>query len=363
MTDSAVTEELTSFIRQRVRAQKPYLVPGSQIEPDIKLNQNESPFDLPAELKQKLAQTFLDTPFNRYPKEHPYKLRDALAEYLNHPAEGILIGNGSNEITYTLGLCLIEKDVPVVLPAPMFSLYTSVVNLHGGTLIKVAPKEDLHFDVDAICNAIEQHRPSLTVIATPNNPTGLAISLDQVKRIAQTSPGFVLVDEAYVEFIDDDNALSILSEFPNMLILRTFSKAFGLAGLRIGYLLGHPEIINQFMKSRLPFMIDRMTETVALTLLKEGKLIADRIQFMKDSCRQLTDALEKMPDVSVISSKTNFVIFKTPHSTDLMMKNLVERGVLVRNMSGYPELAGYLRVNAGSESENKAFLNALKATL
>lgn len=363
MNTKTVSDTLRQFIRQPIRAQKPYLVPGSQIEPDTKLNQNESPFDLPLDLKKELVDVFLETPFNRYPKEHPYQLREALAAHLGHPAEGILIGNGSNELTYTLGLCLIDAGTPVVLPTPMFSLYTSVVRMYGGHLIAVPPKEDLHFDIDAIAAAVEKNNPSLTVLTTPNNPTGLSIPLQDIERIASISQGFVLVDEAYIEFSEEESAFKLLADFPNIILLRTFSKAFGLAGLRIGYLIAHPDIIGEFMKSRLPFMIDRLSETIALTLLKKGDLIAERIDFMKKSCAQIAQVMVAMKGVDVIPSQTNFVIFKTHIEHDTLMGKLIQAGVLVRNMIGYPELAGYLRVNAGSVEENKAFLRALEDAL
>lgn len=363
MTRKEVPDALKSVIRQPVRNQKPYLVPGSRSEPDTKLNQNESPFDLPADLKQELVEVFLETPFNRYPREHPYQLRDALAKKLNHPPEGILIGNGSNELTYTLGLCLVDRGTPVVLPSPMFSLYSSMVKMYAGQLISVPALESLDFDIDGICDAIKQHNPSLTVITTPNNPTGLAIAIEDIARIANLTTGFLVVDEAYVEFTSEESAFTLLSDFPNVILLRTFSKAYGLAGLRIGYLVGHPDVISEFMKSRLPFMIDKLAETVALTLLKSADLIAERIDFMKQSCRQITQALQTMPDVDVIPSQTNFVIFKTPEDPGVLMKKLSTGGVLVRNMIGYPELAGYLRVNAGSVEENKAFLRALEDAL
>ena len=358
-----VPDTLRQTIRPSIRAQKPYLVPGSKVQPATKLNQNESPFDLPADLKKELVEAFLDTPFNRYPKEHPYQLINALAEQLNHPPEGILVGNGSNELTYTMGMCLIAPGTPVVLPTPMFSLYTSVVRMFDGNLIAVPPLPSLHFDMGAIALAVETHQPALTVLTTPNNPTGLSIPLPEIRRIAELANGFVLVDEAYVEFTTEESAFSLLATFPNIILLRTFSKAYGLAGLRIGYLVGHPEIISEMMKSRLPFMTDRLSETIALTLLKRPDLIAERIAFMKASCAEMTTAMQAMDGVDVIPSDTNFVIFKTAQAPAALMQKLIESDVLVRNMMGYPELAGYLRVNAGSAKENKAFLRALEDAL
>lgn len=363
MAENKVSNTLINLFRPSVRAQKPYLVPGSKTEPRVKLNQNESPFDLPEDLKKELAEVFLETPFNRYPKEHPYQLINALSTTLDHPTEGILIGNGSNELTYTLGLCLIDAGVPVVLPTPMFSLYTSVVNLFGGKLIAVPPKPDLHFDVEAICEAMTQHNPHLAVVTTPNNPTGLSLSIDAIAQMAEAMPGFLVVDEAYLEFSEEESALGLLSDFPNVVLARTFSKAFGLAGVRLGYLIAHPDVMTEFMKSRVPFMIDRVTETIGLLLLKRADLIAKRVSFLKESCNHIAETLQGIDGVDVIPSQTNFVIFKTAQDPTQLSKKLAERGVLVRNMIGYPELAGYLRVNAGSAEENKAFLRALEDAL
>ena len=359
---SDIPASLRQYIRPAVRSQRPYLVGGIS-EPDVKLNQNESPFDLPADLKKSLLDRFFEIPFNRYPKVQPARLSKALADHLGCLPENLIIGNGSNELTHTLGMCLIGEGDTVVLPAPMFSLYTSVVNLFGGKLISVPPRADLHFDIPAILEAVQTHQPGLTVLTTPNNPTGLSIPLQDIESIVAAAKGFVVVDEAYVEFSEEESAYLLMKKYPNVVLMRTFSKAFGLAGLRLGYMVAHPAVIQEFMKARLPFMINRLTETVALTLIENSDIVAKRVQFMKDACKDITQSLATMPGVHVIPSQANFLLFKTPLKSEILMKNLSDRGVLVRNMSGYPELAGYLRVNAGLPEENKAFLNALEDAL
>ena len=360
---STVSDQLLSCIRPAIRARSPYLVGGDTLPPEVKLNQNESPFDLPEDLKKELIESFFTIPFNRYPGEHPYRLRSALAEYLDYPAEGILLGNGSNELTYTLGLCLISPGNPVVLPTPMFSLYNKVVLLFDGTPVPVAPRPDLSVDIEALHAAIKQHQPALTIVTTPNNPTGLTIPFHDIQALVASTPGFVVVDEAYVEFTTERSAFELLHSAPNVLIMRTFSKAFGLAGLRIGYMLGHPDIISEFMKSRLPFVVDPLAETVALSLLKKREIIAQRVALLKQERDALYKALKKLPDVHVIPGEANFLLFKTPAQPADLMKKLASKGVLVRNMEGYSELAGYLRVNAGSPDENKVFLSALENTV
>jgi len=363
VTDTSTDlEALLQHVRPAVRRQHPYLV-GTIPDVRVKLNQNESPYDVPPELKQAFFETFMQVPANRYPTEQSYQLRDALAEHLNHDPDGILIGNGSNELTYTLGYTMIDPGTPVVLPAPMFALYSKVVDLFDGKLISVPPLPNLRFDAGALLQAVREYQPAFTVLTTPNNPTGLAMPLSEIEPIVDAAEGFVVVDEAYVEFTEEVSAQTLLGRYPNVLLMRTFSKAFGLAGMRLGYMVGHPSVIHELMKARLPFMVDRLSESLAVTLLKHPETMQARIASLKAGCQDLYQQLGAMPQVEVVQSQANFVIFRTPLAAADIMKRLAAKGVLVRNMGGYPELQGYLRVNAGTPEENKAFLAALNEAL
>ncbi len=359
-------ETLLARIRPEVRREKAYRV---ALPPDVsvKLNQNESPFDLPEELKRELAERLRGIPFNRYPLDQPEALRHALAEHTGHDADGLLVGNGSNELTYTLGLTMIDEHVPVVLPRPMFALYTSVVGLFGGELVEVAPRADLSFDAEALVEAVRRRRPALTVLATPNNPTGLAMPLEEVEAVAaaagEAEAGFVVVDEAYAEFNPEGSAQALLADHPHVLVMRTFSKAYGLAGLRLGYLMGRPAVIHELMKSRLPFMVGRFAEQAGLAVLERPDLLKEHVARMQAARRALAEALRGMAGVEVVPSVANFMLFKPEADPHRVMEGLVRRGVLVRDMGGYRELRGYLRVNAGTEAENKAFLAALEQAL
>lgn len=360
--EDAALQRAVATVRAAVRGQKPYVV-GGLSEAAVKLNQNESPFDLPEALKRDLIEQFMAVPFNRYPAEQPHRLRDALAERLGRDPESVLVGNGSNELTYTLGLAFIDPGTPVVLPRPMFSLYGTMARLYGADLVEVPPRDDLSFDMDAVRAAVERHRPALTVLTTPNNPTGLALPLREVLSVLERTEGVVVVDEAYVEFTEEVSAEAVLDDYPHLILLRTFSKAAGLAGLRLGYLLGHPALMRELLKARLPFMIDRLTELTALALLERPHLLQERTAAIKASCGALTEALTALDGVDVRPSQANFVLFRTGHEPATLLRRLGDAGVLVRDMSGYPELRGYLRVNAGTEAENKAFLTALKQAL
>ncbi len=355
-------DDVLSLIRPAVRNQGEYVVDHpSGI--DVKLNQNESPFDLPDEIKEELLDAFGQVDFNRYPSEQPQELRRALAEHEGVSPEHLIVGNGSNEITYTFGLAFLDPGDPVVLPRPMFSLYEKVAHLQEADLTEVPPRDDLRFDTDGLVRAVRETEATMTVLATPNNPTGRALRIDEIERIAAASPGMVVVDEAYVEFNDEPSARTLLDDYPNIIVLRTLSKAFGLAGIRIGYLVARPPVVTELMKSRLPFMVGRFAEQTALSVLRRPTLLDERVRQMQVSITEVAEALKTIDGVEVVPTQANFVIFTTPMDADRLQDHLTDHGVLVRNMGGYPELEGYLRVSAGTRAENKAFLTALEQTL
>lgn len=355
-------QEMVRLVRPEVRAAHEYVV-GSFPDIQVKLNQNESPLGYPEELQAELLSALETTDLNRYPDEIPHGLRDALADRLDHPADGIIVGNGSNELTYTLGMCFVAPGTPVVVPRPMFALYESMIRLHGGVVVPVAPRANLSFDVDGLIAAMDRTQAPLTIVTTPNNPTGLALAREEVEELIAAAPGIIVMDEAYVEFNPEGSALDLMDQYPNLIILRTLSKAFGLAGLRLGYLIGHPTLIKEMMKSRLPFMVDRIAEAAALSILAREDLVSERVRQMQAWTAELAGDLDEMSGVDVLSGQSNFVLFRTPVDPPVMLNRLAESGVLVRNMGGYPELKGYLRVTSGTPAENRLFLDALKRAL
>ena len=357
-----VSEELLELFRPEVRSQRPYIVPGARKVP-VKLNQNESPFDLPPDLKRDLLESFFQISFNRYPDEQPGRLIEALEQHCDVPQGSVIVGNGSNELTYTLGMCFVHPGDQVVIPRPMFALYESMIKLHGGHPVSVGPLPDLSFDTEGLLSAIQKHQPKLVILATPNNPTGLSMSSEDVLRIVKASPGFVVIDEAYHEFNSEPTAMALMQEHPNVIVLRTLSKAYGLAGLRLGYMTARPEVITEITKSRLPFMIDRLSEQVGLLLIRHRAIIAERVATMQQNTSELFNALKAKDGVEVLPTQTNFVLFRTRHEPGDLLNRLADQGALVRNMGGYPELQGFLRVTSGTSDENKVFLEALDGVL
>lgn len=351
-----------NVIRPSVRAGIAYDV-GKTGKVAVKLNQNESPFDVPEDLKRKLVEAAFDTKFNRYPDEQPEKLCRVLADANNWDPDGIMVGNGSNELVFTLATALIVPGTPVVLPRPMFSFYGMVMRLFDASVHEVEARANLEFDTAGLRQIVRDVHPPLVVLTIPNNPTGLTVALDETERIVAEAPGLVLVDEAYVEFSDEESARVLLEAHPNLLLLRTFSKALGLAGLRIGYLMGHPGVVRELVKARPPFMIDHLAHMAALEVLENPALVQGHVAHMKRETARIAGTLAALPDVDVVPSQANFVLFRPPTDAHILMKQLADQGVLVRNMSGYRELQGYLRVCAGSERENNVFLEALHRLL
>jgi histidinol-phosphate aminotransferase len=341
-----------------------YSVKGKPLSNElIKLNQNENPFDLPEDLKRELLEGFFKIQWNRYPDVLPTELIHSLSQSLNHPAEGIIAANGSNELMYTILMAIVGKGTKVLIPSPTFFLYEKIVQVLEGNVVGVTMKSDLSFDVDKIIAVANQQSVSLIILNSPNSPTGQSLPISEVERILNHTDAIVLVDEAYIEFSGKPSAQSLLKKYDTLIVLRTFSKAFSLAGLRIGYLLAQPALCAEIMKPKIPFTVNNLSQYVAVQLLQRKELIRKRIEYIKDQKEKLFKNLDKINGVSVFPSDTNFLIFKLQSDAKVLFEKLLFENVLIRDVSSYPMLNNALRVNAGTERENEAFLSALKKNI
>ncbi len=351
-------------IKPSVQQLEAYSVKGKPLSPElIKLNQNENPFDLPADLKKELIEEFFKIHWNRYPEVLPNELILALSRALNIPAEGIIAANGSNELMYTILMAIVGRGTKVVIPSPTFFLYEKIVRVLEGEVINVPMKSDLSFDAENIIATANKEKSSLIILNSPNSPTGQSMPVSDIEKILKETDSIVVVDEAYIEFSDKPSAVSFLQQFDKLIILRTFSKAFSLAGLRIGYLIAQPSLCNEIMKPKIPFTVNNLSQRVAVKLLGMKTLMNERILYIKKQKNELFAKLNQISEVSVFPSDTNFLIFKPKSDAKVLFENLLSENVLIRDVSSYPMLHNTLRVNAGTEEENKAFLSALKKNL
>src|SRR5687768_10371336 len=229
-------------IKPRVRELQPYALRPEQAR--VKLNQNENPWDLPVEIKQEALRRMAERRWSRYPEFVPEKLHQQLAEHSGWTADGIVAGNGSNELIQALLMVTVGPGKRVLINEPTFSLYRQIATVLGADVISVPLTSELDYDVRALRAAVESSNPDVIIICSPNNPTGCLMSEPDLVSLLKSARGLVIVDEAYFEF-SEQTALPLLKQYSNLVILRTFSKAMALAGLRIGYLLAAPELVRE----------------------------------------------------------------------------------------------------------------------
>lgn len=351
-------------IKSSVRRLEAYAVKGRPLSPDlIKLNQNENPFDVPEPLKRELTEELLRTPWNRYPDVFPAALTAALAERLGIPPDWVIAANGSNELMYTVMMAVVGRGTKVLIPSPTFFLYEKIVAVMEGEVVDVPARADLSFDTEGIIAAARSHRPALIVLNSPNSPTGQMLPPGDVERILRETDALVLADEAYIEFADQPSVLPLLRSSDRLIVLRTFSKALSLAGLRIGYLAAQGPLCAELMKPKIPFTVNAFSAAAALALMRRPELVDERIVLIKREKQRLFEALGRLPGVRVFPSQTNFLIFIPPGGAKGVFERLLAADVLVRDVGSYPMLGNALRVNAGTPEENDAFLDALKRIL
>ena len=350
-----------NIIKKSVRELETYVVRGKAPQPGlIKLNQNENPFDVPEDLKRELVEEFFTMSWNRYPDVFPAALIKALSAHSNHQEDGIIAGNGSNELMYTVLMASVARGTKVLIPSPSFFLYEKAVKVFEGTVVPVMMNKDLSFATDKILQAAREEHPAVIVLVSPNSPTGQSMPVGDVERIVRETSALVIIDEAYIEFSDKQSAQLLIAHHDRLVVLRTFSKAFSMAGLRIGYLLAQPSLCAELLKPKIPFTVNNLSAAVAMKLMVRKDIVKERIAFIKSQKEFLLRSLLSINGVEPFSSDTNFLIFRTRHEAKKLFEALLKRNVLVRDVSSYPMLERTLRVNVGTENENKSFLSILQ---
>ncbi|HJO38565.1 MAG: histidinol-phosphate transaminase [Vicinamibacterales bacterium] len=356
MTTNAAVER----IRQTVRALSGYY--DVNPDADVKLDQNENAYDFPEPLKRETFEHAAAVHWERYHEVRPAALLDGLAALTGWPADGLLVGNGSNELLHATILASAAVGGRVLTVQPSFPLYDRLCRLLGAELVGVPLDARLAFDSDLIRREIARTEPSLVVICNPNNPTGSVIAPDGLEAILDDYKGIVLVDEAYYEF-SDGSFRAFLDRHDNLLLLRTFSKAMSLAGIRVGYLLGAPTLVGEISKAKLPFTLNPLSCQAALTALRHQPALQSRVDTIVTERERLIAALGKRTAIDVYPSAANFVFIRVPGHGDRTVAGLADRGVLVRRLRGHPLLADSMRVTVGTPEQNDRFLATLDAAL
>ena len=334
-----------------------YKVDGGQ-QADVKLNQNESPFDLPLLMKEAILDEFKQEAWNRYPDILPFRGIQAYANFIGVSPESVMMSNGSNEMLYTIFLACLSKGSKVVIPIPSFSLYEKLAILLQSQIVAVPMHEDLAFDVPEIIRRAKDEKAGFVVLSTPNNPTSSSLTLEEIRMITSEVNAIVLVDEAYIEFSREESAITLLEEASNLIVLRTMSKALALAGMRIGFAMTNPGLMAQIAKPKIPFTSSRLAEITLTHVLGNYHLVEEAVSYILKERLRMSEALKKISGIRVFESDANFIIIRVSDAQKVF-SSLIGEGILVRNVSGYPSMENCLRFNIGLRRENDLLLEKL----
>ena len=351
-----------ALVKPGVRSQTAYSLRAPTAR--RKLNQNECPDDLPPELKRAVLDAAERAAWNRYPEFVPGRLLDRLAQHYGWRADGLLAGNGSNELIQAVLAVLVAPGDTVVAPAPTFSLYRLLSGVLGARYLPVPLGADFGYDVEPIIEAAVRSRARAVVLNTPNNPTGSILAAGAVERIVDETGAMVVCDEAYQEF-GGPTAIPLLGQSSRVVVLRTFSKAMGMAGLRFGVALAHPEVAREIAKGKLPYNVNLVTLAAAEVALDYAPLLAERTRAIVETRDAFLPRLQRIPGLTAYPTGANFVLIRCRAlpARELFRRLLDEHGILVRDVSNTAELAECLRISIGTPDDMEAVLAALGAIL
>jgi len=348
------------WIRPDIRALLAYHV--QHADGLIKLDAMENPWPLTPALQQRLGERLAQAAYNRYPDANPLALKALISKIFNVPAgKELLLGNGSDELIQILAQAVAMPGAKLLSVEPAFVMFRVLAKACGLEYLGVALKEDFSIDLPAMLKVIREQQPALIFLAIPNNPTGNAFAPEAIQAILHEAKGIVVIDEAYFPFTDS-SYLSVLPQFPNMLVMRTVSK-LGLAGIRLGFLAGAPELLGELEKCRLPYNVSVATQIIAQTVLEEGHVLNDQTSKLRQERLRMFNGLKGMEGVHPFESEANFILLRVA-DPQAVFDALKRHGILIKNLSNaHALLRGCLRVTVGTPEENDRFLDALKASL
>ena len=354
---------IQATIRQDVKSMHAYAIQDSRGL--IKLDAMENPFRLPPELQQQLGERLGRVAINRYPVQSTADVVAALSKFVDLPTGcQLILGNGSDELIDILSVACNKPGATLLAPLPGFVMYQMSAQLRGLNFVGVPLTADFELDESAMLAAIEQHRPALTYIAYPNNPTANLFSdatIDRIVAAVGAQDGLVVFDEAYQPF-SSRTWMPRMAQHPHVLVMRTLSK-FGLAGVRLGYLCGHTALIDEIDKVRPPYNISVLNAEATLFALEHADEYARQAALLRQERSRLSAALAATPGVQVFPSDANMVLVRVPDAKRCF-DGMKARGVLVKHIAGlHPLLANCLRLTVGAPDENDAMIRALKASL
>ena len=335
--------------KQSVKELQPYVV--NPVVCSVKLDANEGNKDLFKDLIKDIGDDFY---LNLYPDDNYTQLKEAIVNYIGCKIENISVGNGSSEL---LDLCVktfVDTNELILSLDPTFSMYSIYAKIVNSRYIGAGEGNDFTINVDDVIKSIKENDPKLTIICNPNNPTGTIIKRDDVLRIVKSTDNVVIVDEAYMEF-SNESVVDEIENYDNLIVVKTMSKAFSMAGIRTGYLIANEELVKTIEKVRPPYNLNSISALLATKALKQKDKMLSYVENLKVEREKIYEKLLDM-GVKAYKSGANFVFFSSP--IDNLAEKLIDNDVLIRKFGG--KLDNYYRVTVGSPKENEAFLDAMK---
>jgi len=351
------------YYRDSLKKLKPY--DPHEVPYKVKLNANENPYGLPEEIVEEILRKAENLEYSRYPNANSVKLSETVSSFWGLTRDNIVIGNGSDELIDYLIKAFSEKGRRVITTAPSFAMYKIYSIVNGSNFVQI-PLSQSNFSLneDKILEEAKKENSSIVFIAYPNAPTGNYFAEDKIIKIIEESGCLVVVDEAYYEF-GKKTFVPLISQYDNLVILRTFSKAYCIASLRMGYLLSNPEIINEIRKVKSPFNVNSFSQLAAQVVFENKEVLKDNIEKIIIEREKLTDRINELSPFKTYPSQTNFVLVEvgSKGDTDLVYNNLLKQGILVQTVSDpiFSTPRYFLRITVGNEEENGILLDGLKS--
>lgn len=337
-----------------------------EVDVDVRLNTNESPYPPPPAFVDAAADTARRIVYNRYPDREARALRAEIAASLGVGADSVWAANGSNEVIQVLLLAFGGPGRRALVFTPTYSMHTKIAEATATAVVAEARDGDFRVDAAAVTAACARHRPDVVFFCSPNNPTGTLDPLDAVAAAASDPERLVVVDEAYGEFCDE-TAIGMVPTRPNVVVVRTMSKAWSMPAVRLGYLVAPPAVVRALAPAHLPYHLSAFTQEAGRLALGFHAEMRTRVALVREERGRVYAELSALDGVRVWPSAANFLFFEvagaSPGLADSVWEGLVARSVLVRNFASLPATPGCLRVTVGTHEENTRFLAALRDSL
>lgn len=347
---------MKDLVKRSVKGIVPYKV--KQETYNIKLDANENPYNIFKDLREPIQRRLMDLQINRYPDSDSLELKKLLSNYTGVGEEGIICGNGSDEIIKFIIDAFIDKEDIVVTFKPTFSMYRITTEIAGGKVIEIESDRNFDIDIDQIIKESNDNKAKVIFLCNPNNPTGKLIKRVDILKVLKNTESVVVVDEAYYEF-SKETVIDLVDEYSNLIVLRTLSKGLGLAGIRLGYGLGSRAIIEILNKVKSPYNLNGISQAIGEVVLKNRQRVDKYIDEINRERDYLIKEISLMENIEAIQSSSNFILIRTDNASRLV-ERFQEKKIAIRDFGDNGSLKNCIRITIGSKEEDKTILDILK---